>query len=53
MGIRAVHLEVEESNAPALTVYRHLDFQEVGRREGYYAKPDGMRAAALTMSRSL
>lgn len=50
-GVRVVHLEVEEGNAPALALYRRLAFTEVGRREGYYAKPDGRRAAALTMSR--
>jgi [ribosomal protein S18]-alanine N-acetyltransferase len=53
VGIRAVHLEVEESNRPALAVYQGLGFQEVGRRAGYYLKPDGSRVAALTMSRSL
>jgi ribosomal-protein-alanine N-acetyltransferase len=53
LGVRAVHLEVEEGNGPALAVYRHLGFQEVGRRDGYYTKPEGTRAAALTMSRPL
>lgn len=48
-GVRAVHLEVEEGNAPALALYRRLGFEEVGRRTGYYAKPDGNAATALTM----
>jgi ribosomal-protein-alanine N-acetyltransferase len=52
-GARTVHLEVEETNRPALAVYRGLGFQEVGRRAGYYLKPDGSRVAALTMSRAL
>lgn len=52
-GARTIHLEVEESNAPALAVYRRLGFQEVGRREGYYGNTDGPRTAALTMSRVL
>jgi len=52
-GARTIHLEVEESNAAALAVYRRLGFQEVGRRAGYYGKADGTRAAALTMSRVL
>jgi [ribosomal protein S18]-alanine N-acetyltransferase len=53
IGARIVHLEVEEMNLPALSVYRALGFQEVGRRAGYYLKTDGTRAAALTMSRPL
>ncbi|MET0429646.1 MAG: ribosomal-protein-alanine acetyltransferase, partial [Microvirga sp.] len=52
-GARIVFLEVEEGNAPALALYRRLGFREVGRREGYYARPDGTRAAALTMSLDL
>lgn len=49
-GVRKVHLEVEEGNSPALALYRRFGFQPAGRREGYYAKPDGTQAAALTMS---
>lgn len=52
-GARQVHLEVDDGNAPALALYRKLGFRETGRREGYYAKPDGSRATALTMSRAL
>jgi [ribosomal protein S18]-alanine N-acetyltransferase len=53
VGVRRVYLEVEEDNRPALAVYRRLGFSAVGRREGYYLKPDGTRACALTMSRPL
>lgn len=53
MGIRVVHLEVEEGNAPALAVYRRLGFHEIGRRAGYYLKADNTRAAALTMKLDL
>jgi ribosomal-protein-alanine N-acetyltransferase len=52
-GIRIVHLEVEEGNLAALALYRRQGFTETGRREGYYGKPDGSRAAALTMHRRL
>jgi [ribosomal protein S18]-alanine N-acetyltransferase len=52
-GVRVVHLEVEEGNGPALALYRRFGFQEVGRRAGYYLKPDGTRATALMMSLSL
>lgn len=52
-GVRVVHLEVEEGNAPALALYRRLGFAGVGTRAGYYLRPDGSRAAALTMRRDL
>ncbi|WP_046861639.1 GNAT family N-acetyltransferase [Microvirga massiliensis] len=52
-GAQVVHLEVEEGNAPALALYRRLGFEETGRRPGYYLKPDGSMAHALTMRCSL
>ena len=52
-GARTVHLEVEDGNAPALTLYHRLGFADVGRRPGYYLRPDGGRAAAITMSLKL
>lgn len=48
-GIAQVFLEVEEGNLPAENLYRHFGFREVGRRKGYYPKPDGGRAAAIAM----
>lgn len=48
-GISHVHLEVEEGNAPALALYRRLEFREIGRRTDYYRRGDDSRAAALTM----
>jgi ribosomal-protein-alanine N-acetyltransferase len=51
--VLTVHLEVEESNGPALALYRRLGFQETGRRQGYYSKADGSRASALTMTLGL
>lgn len=45
-GAAQVFLEVEEGNLPAERLYRHFGFREVGRRKGYYPKPDGTRATA-------
>jgi ribosomal-protein-alanine N-acetyltransferase len=52
-GVRTIHLEVEDGNHPALALYRRFGFRKVGRREGYYLRPDGSRAGALSMSRAL
>jgi ribosomal-protein-alanine N-acetyltransferase len=52
-GVRTVHLEVENGNEPALALYRRLGFKRVGQREGYYVRPDGSRANAVSMSRAL
>jgi [ribosomal protein S18]-alanine N-acetyltransferase len=52
-GVRDVFLEVEEGNRPALALYRAYGFREIGRRDGYYARPDGSRATAITMGRRL
>lgn len=52
-GIRRVHLEVEDGNLPAIALYRRLGFSQSGTRPGYYARPDGTRAAALSMTRHL
>jgi [ribosomal protein S18]-alanine N-acetyltransferase len=52
-GVATVFLEVDESNVAALALYRLHGFVEKGMRKGYYAKPDGTRANALIMCRSL
>ena len=50
-GVRAVFLEVAESNAAALTLYRRRGFAEVGERRAYAARADGGRERALVMRR--
>lgn len=52
-GARNVFLEVDEGNEPALALYRHAHFTEIGRRPGYYPKADGSSATAITMRASL
>lgn len=38
-GSHSLMLEVRESNAPAISVYRKLGFVEVGCRKNYYRNP--------------
>jgi [ribosomal protein S18]-alanine N-acetyltransferase len=45
-GVTALFLEVDESNLPALALYRRYGFVEVGKRPAYYARPDGSRGTA-------
>ena len=49
-GVRALYLEVRESNAAARGLYRSLDFEQVGRRRGYYQHP---KEDALLLRRDL
>ena len=37
LRLRAVFLEVDEDNTPALRLYARAGFHEVGRRPGYYS----------------
>lgn len=52
-GIRHVFLEVDEGNAAARALYARCGFVEVGRRAGYYRRPDGSTANALVLRRDL
>lgn len=51
-GVSRVFLEVDEGNASARKLYSRAGFAEVGRRAGYYRKPEG-NAAALVLGRDL
>jgi ribosomal-protein-alanine N-acetyltransferase len=53
LGARAVFLEVDEHNVPALRLYGRAGFGEVGRREAYYQGTAGKAATALVLRRSL
>jgi ribosomal-protein-alanine N-acetyltransferase len=52
LGARAVFLEVDEHNDPALRLYRRAGFSELSRRPNYYPGEDG-KAAALVLRRDL
>lgn len=50
-GLRALYLEVAEDNTAAQRLYRALGFAPVGRRPGYYARPQTEAVDALTLRR--
>ncbi len=52
-GIRAVFLEVDEQNAPAIRLYARAGFREVGRRPNYYPGDGGAASSALVLRRDL
>jgi ribosomal-protein-alanine N-acetyltransferase len=53
LGTRTVFLEVDEGNASARRLYARAGFQQIGERQGYYARPDGKPSTALVLRRDL
>ena len=53
LGVRGVFLEVGEDNDAARRLYEHAGFEEVGRREAYYAHGAAGNSAALVLRRDL
>ncbi len=49
IGARTMFLEVATDNVSAQAMYQAFGFCEVGKREGYYLRPDGSRVSAYTM----
>jgi ribosomal-protein-alanine N-acetyltransferase len=49
--VESLFLEVDETNAPALALYRRLGFEEVGCRPSYYSHPGSTPTNALVMRR--
>ncbi len=49
----ALFLEVDETNLPAIALYRRLGFVEVGKRPGYYRDAGRPATGALVMRRDL
>jgi len=52
-GVRVVLLEVDEDNVAARRLYSHAGFHAVGRRKGYYPRPEATPASALVLRRDL
>ncbi len=51
-GAHTLTLEVAQDNVAALALYAATGFEEVGRRRGYYTRPNGA-VDALTLQRRL
>lgn len=49
LGCTTASLEVEDGNAPAMALYEHLGFKQIGRRRNYY----GQGTDALVMQAEL
>jgi ribosomal-protein-alanine N-acetyltransferase len=52
-AMRTMLLEVRESNAHAIKVYKQYGFSELGRRKNYYPAADHAREGAIVMSLAL
>jgi ribosomal-protein-alanine N-acetyltransferase len=46
-GAKAMFLEVDKMNAPAVALYQRLGFVKVGERPGYYRRNDSQVPAAI------
>jgi [ribosomal protein S18]-alanine N-acetyltransferase len=53
LSARAVFLEVDEHNTPAIRLYTRAGFREVARRPNYYQGPGDKAATALVLRRDL
>jgi ribosomal-protein-alanine N-acetyltransferase len=53
LSVRAVFLEVDENNTPAIRLYDRAGFREVARRPNYYTGDNGKPSTALVLRRGL
>lgn len=50
LAVASLFLEVAEDNQVARRLYTEAGFRPIGRRPGYYRRPHGPSAAALTLA---
>jgi ribosomal-protein-alanine N-acetyltransferase len=53
LGVRALFLEVDETNEAALRLYRRRGFRQVGQRQSYYQRGSRPASSALVLRRDL
>ena len=52
-NVRALFLEVDALNEPAIRLYRSGGFSQVGERKAYYQQSDGRKTDALLLRKDL
>lgn len=52
-NLSKIFLEVRASNAPAISLYQKINYQQVGIRKAYYPMHEGQREDALVMMKEL
>jgi ribosomal-protein-alanine N-acetyltransferase len=52
-NLSKIFLEVRASNAPAISLYQKMNYQQVGIRKAYYPMHEGQREDALVMMKEL
>lgn len=52
-SLSKIFLEVRASNAPAISLYQKMNYQQVGIRKAYYPMHEGQREDALVMMKEL
>jgi ribosomal-protein-alanine N-acetyltransferase len=53
LGAKAMFLDVEDGNTPAIKLYETFGFRQVNRRKLYYRQKDGSFTDALVMTKKL
>lgn len=52
-GAMMAYLEVRKSNSPAIQLYLHMNFKQIGERKNYYPALHGKKEDALVYARDI